>query len=106
AGSRLTVRQTIRAISGSLAKAKAFMSTIKIKTTRRNGMDASHPVSAKGELPTASVTSWSSGTAGAPAPWITLRWWWIGSGPSRADGIKVPKVEEWKFFTGKPEGPT
>ena len=28
-----------------------------------------------------------------------------GSGPSRANGIEVPKVEELKFFTGKPEGP-
>lgn len=26
-------------------------------------------------------------------------------GPSRADGIEVPKVEDTKIFTGKPEGP-
>jgi hypothetical protein len=37
--------------------------------------------------------------------WITLRWWLLEGGPSQADGIKVPKVEDTKIFTGKPEGP-
>jgi hypothetical protein len=40
-----------------------------------------------------------------PAVWRVLRWGWVEGGPSRADGIKAPKVEDTGIFTGKPEGP-